>query len=390
LAQTCRGHHAVGAAHQKPAPAPVARAAPGQTPGAAPPGCDPPPPCAIPACHAGRLERRAALPEPPRRDQAPRTTADHAPAALHARARRVADRDALSVAPGRGGDAPGRRLPPHLPPPSAPRDDAHHWEHRRARGVPSLGEQEAHRPPAGDDLGHPRGGVLRRARAAVDPEQHPAPPRHGGMEPRHLARTQCGMGCLHLDAGHGHLAPHLVRGGLRALGRAVLQARHRVASHRTNSGGPRITDAPPLPWHPPYDRVCGALAAGHQGALPFRARPAACRTAPAFAGRGRPCPRPMREVPFAGTIAPCPGWSRARESRRALWRWRRQSHSGPPMARNGLQDTGSTPVSPRYYSPGLPYFDYTNLLLCAVSTQRVPNAVYGPHNGTTHPAELAG
>jgi len=67
----------------------------------------------------------------------------------------------------------------------------------------------------------------------------------------------------------------------------------------------------------------------------------------------------MRDVAFTGTIAPGTVWIRARESRISLWRWRRQCHNSPPMARNGLKDTGATPVSPRYYSPGLPFF--TNL-----------------------------
>src|SRR5262245_43847755 len=64
----------------------------------------------------------------------------------------------------------------------------------------------------------------------------------------------------------------------------------------------------------------------------------------------------MRDVAFTGTIAPGTVWIRARESRISLWRWRRQCHNSPHMARNGLKDTGATPVSPRYYSPGLPEF----------------------------------
>src|SRR5215468_2391540 len=68
----------------------------------------------------------------------------------------------------------------------------------------------------------------------------------------------------------------------------------------------------------------------------------------------RPCPRPMGDVAFAGAIEPCTLWIRARESGISLWRWRRQGHNSPPMARYGLKDTGSTPVAPRYYSPGLP------------------------------------
>src|SRR5262245_43317647 len=62
----------------------------------------------------------------------------------------------------------------------------------------------------------------------------------------------------------------------------------------------------------------------------------------------------MRDVALTGTNAPGTVWIRARESRISLWRWRRQCHNSPPMARNGLKDTGATPVAPRYYSPGLP------------------------------------
>jgi methyl-accepting chemotaxis protein len=62
----------------------------------------------------------------------------------------------------------------------------------------------------------------------------------------------------------------------------------------------------------------------------------------------------MHDVPCAGTIELGTWWIRARESGISLLRWRRQCHSGPPVARNGLHDTESTPVSPRYYSPGLP------------------------------------
>jgi len=61
-------------------------------------------------------------------------------------------------------------------------------------------------------------------------------------------------------------------------------------------------------------------------------------------------------VPFTGTIEPGTVWIWARESSISLWRWRRQYHSGPPVAGNGPKDTEQTPVVPRYCSPGLPYF----------------------------------
>src|SRR6266567_9323454 len=59
-------------------------------------------------------------------------------------------------------------------------------------------------------------------------------------------------------------------------------------------------------------------------------------------------------VAFTRTIETSTLWIRTRESGISLLRWRRQCHNSPPVARNGLKDTGSTPVSPRYYSPGLP------------------------------------
>src|SRR5438477_8488363 len=129
---------------------------------------------------------------------------------------------------------------------------------------------------------------------------------------------------------------------------------HGLEIHGTDVGGPLITDAPPLTLHQPYDRVFRKLAASHQRALPFRKLPVARCTAQPFDVLVRPGPRPMRDVAFTGTIEPFTVWIRARESGIAFWRWRRQCHNSPPVARNGLKDTGSTPVAPRYYSPGLP------------------------------------
>src|ERR671938_311622 len=65
----------------------------------------------------------------------------------------------------------------------------------------------------------------------------------------------------------------------------------------------------------------------------------------------------MRDIAFAGTIELRTWWIRARESRISLLDWRRQCHHGPPLRRIGPKDIDSTPVSPCYYSPGLPVFD---------------------------------
>lgn len=159
---------------------------------------------------------------------------------------------------------------------------------------------------------------------------------------------------LQRHAGPVHVPDHLLGMELGTLGRHTLAAIAGLAIHLTNVRRACGAAAPPLTLHQLYERVFRELAAGHQGARPFRARPVACRTTQSCAVLVRPGPRPMRDVPCAGAIAPCPVWMRARESGIALWRWRRQCHSGPPVARHGLQDTGLTPAMPRYYSPGLP------------------------------------
>jgi hypothetical protein len=69
----------------------------------------------------------------------------------------------------------------------------------------------------------------------------------------------------------------------------------------------------------------------------------------------RSCPRPMCDVAFAGPIELRTLWIRAREASISLLDWRCQCHSGPPLRRIGPKDIDSTPVFPRYYSPGLPH-----------------------------------
>src|SRR4029453_13401168 len=141
---------------------------------------------------------------------------------------------------------------------------------------------------------------------------------------------------------------------LSPMGSHPLEAMDCLEIHGTEVGGPRPPDPPPLTFPQPYDCVFWELAADHQSALAFRELPIAYGTAQPFAMLGRPCPRPMGDMAFTRTIEPGTVWMRARESAISLWRWRRQCHNGPPMERNGLKDTGATPVSPRYYSPGLP------------------------------------
>lgn len=87
------------------------------------------------------------------------------------------------------------------------------------------------------------------------------------------------MGFIQLHPGHVHLTDNLTMVGFGTLGRDLLQAVHGFEIHRTNVSGALITDAPPLTFHQLYDGLCGELAAGHEGALPFRELPVACRTA---------------------------------------------------------------------------------------------------------------
>ena len=162
------------------------------------------------------------------------------------------------------------------------------------------------------------------------------------------------MCLIQLHAGHVHVPDHLLVMGLSTLGGHTLEAIHGLEIDRTDIGGPCITDTPPLTLQQPLHGVFRQFAPGHQGPLPFGELPVACRAAQPFNVLVHPGPRPMRDVAFAGTIEPGPVGIRARELRISLLGWRRQCHTSPPVVRNGLQDTRSTPVSPRYYSPGLP------------------------------------
>src|SRR5437763_1477479 len=72
LASALMRHPNVVEADHEPDLPPVARAAPGQTPGPAPQGRDQPPQGAIPPFHQGRLDRLPELPKAtPRRNQLP-------------------------------------------------------------------------------------------------------------------------------------------------------------------------------------------------------------------------------------------------------------------------------------------------------------------------------
>src|SRR5262249_29392357 len=187
LAQALMRHHKVVEAHQEPDLPAVACGAPGQTPGAAPQRCDQPPQRPIPSFHESRLDRCAELPKPQLLAKATRPTEEHAPADLHNMASWVADLDDLGVEQVLARDEPWFGLAPHLPPRSAPIDDAQDVKQRRPIRFPAIGEKEGHLAHAGHDLGNQRGGLLLRAWAAIDPEQKPTPHCQGRMDPGHLA-----------------------------------------------------------------------------------------------------------------------------------------------------------------------------------------------------------
>ena len=111
--------------------------------------------------------------------------------------------------------------------------------------------------------------------------------------------------------------------GLRTVGCHRLKPMHGLEIHRTDIGGALITDTPPLTFHELGHSRFGEFAPGHQGPLPFGALPVACRAAEPFDVFVFACPRPMDDVPCAGTIEAWTRWIRARESGIPLLRWRR-------------------------------------------------------------------
>src|SRR5207245_6246968 len=134
------------------------------------------------------------------------------------------------------------------------------------------------------------------------------------MHPLDLFGTEFGMCLIQLHPLHLQVLHALPVVRLGPLGSHPLEAMDGLEVYGTDVGGPLIADAPPLTFHQPYHRVFRELAAGHQGALPCREFPAACRTAQPFDVLVPPCPRPMRDVVFAGTIELGTLWIRARES----------------------------------------------------------------------------
>src|SRR5437016_5424335 len=125
LAQALMRHHKVVKAHHEPDLPPVARAAPGQTPSAAPQGRDQPTQGAIPAFHERCLDRLSELPEAQLLAKTAWATEDHAPAHLHDMARLVADLHDLSIEQVFGGHEPWFGLAAHFPTTSRTIHDPH-------------------------------------------------------------------------------------------------------------------------------------------------------------------------------------------------------------------------------------------------------------------------
>ena len=142
LAEILRRPHKVGEADHEPDLPPVARMVPGQTPGRRRRGGDQPTPCAIPAFHTGRLERRAELALAPLLAKTAWATEDHAPADLHDRASRVADLHHLGIKQGLRRHAAGLRLAAHFPPPLATLYHPQHLEQRGGIGLPPIRKKE--------------------------------------------------------------------------------------------------------------------------------------------------------------------------------------------------------------------------------------------------------
>ena len=181
-------HHKVVEADHEPDLPPGARTAPGQH-RAAPQGGHQPTPCAIPAFHQGRLDRRAELSLAPRLAQTAWATADHAPADLHDMASRVADFHHLGVKQAVRCHESGLQLAAHFPPPPAPIHHPQHLEQHGGIGLPPIREQERDRSGARHNLCEQcRGGVL-GTRPEVDPQEKLTPHGQRGLHPCHLFGT---------------------------------------------------------------------------------------------------------------------------------------------------------------------------------------------------------
>src|SRR5262245_60852879 len=249
LAQALMRHDKVVEADHKPDLPPVTRAAPGQTPGAAPQGRDQPTQGAIPAFHEGCLDRRAELAQAQLLAKTAWATKDHAPADLHNMASRVADLDHLGVKQGLRRYQPGLRLTAYFPTPPPPIHDPHDLKQRRRIGLPPIREKEGKRLRARDDLCDQRRCCGLGPWSEVDPQEEPTSHGQRRMHPFHLFGTQFGMCLIQLHPLHLEVLHALPVVRLSSMGRNPLEAMDSLEIHRTDVGGPLIADAPPLTFH---------------------------------------------------------------------------------------------------------------------------------------------
>jgi hypothetical protein len=141
LVQALVRHHKVGEADHKPALSPMAHAAPGQPPRAAPRGRDQPPQGAIPPFHKGCLDRLSEVPAASRLAQTARATVHPPPADLHDLACLVANLDPLRVKQRLWRHESRLRLAPHVPPTPGTIHDAHDLKQCRGVGLPPIREK---------------------------------------------------------------------------------------------------------------------------------------------------------------------------------------------------------------------------------------------------------
>jgi hypothetical protein len=169
------------------------------------------------------------------------------------------------------------------------------------------------------------------------------------------------MRLIQLHPPHLHVLHALPMVRLGPLGRHPLKTMDGFEIHGTDVGHPFVTDAPALTFQELFHCRFGELAPGHQGPFALRELTAADGAAQPFDVLVFTRPRAMYNIAVARAVEPSTLWIRTRESCITLLRWRRRSHGGPPfLAGNRPQDTDSTPVSPRYYSPGLPDYHKIN------------------------------
>jgi hypothetical protein len=354
LPETRMWHHEIIEAHQQPDASSVTGEVPGQTTRASPQRGYQPSQRPIPPFHKRGLDGLSQLPRMQLRKKPARPAEDHAGADFYNVPGLVPHFHALCVEQVFRSDQARFGLAADFPPPPGPIHHAYHLKQRRGVGLPSVCQAERQRPYASHDLRNQRRSCVLGTRAKGHPQQEPAPHRQGRMDPLDSAPPPLGMGFIHLpplalDVLHG-----LLMIGVRAVGRDALEAIDCLESHRTDSSSALIADTPPLTLQQPFPGLLRQLAPGHQRARPLGELLGADGTTQPFDVLVFPCPRPMRDVAFAGTIALPALWIRARESGIRILNWRRLCQGGPPVARHGPKDRDVTPVLPRYYSPGLP------------------------------------